>query len=80
MSVFGHFTFFHISLPNEQIFTFQMSCGQLADLPKKKQTLGYITFLHISHPNGQIFTFQESCGQLVVVSIILKDFSESRKK
>ena len=27
--IFGHFTFLHISHPNEQIFTFEVSCGQL---------------------------------------------------
>ena len=48
-----------------------------ADL-RKNVSFGHFTVLHISHPNGQIFTFQVSCGQLVVVSIILKGFSESR--
>ena len=47
---------------------------------RKNVSFGHFTFLHISHPNGQIFTFQVSCGQLVVVSIILKGFSESQKK
>ena len=27
--IFKHFTFLHISHPNEQIFTFQVSCGQV---------------------------------------------------
>ena len=30
--IFGHFTFLHISHPNEQIFTFQVSWGQLVVL------------------------------------------------
>ena len=29
---FGHFTFLHISHPNGQIFTFQVSCGKLVVL------------------------------------------------
>ena len=152
---FGHFTVLHIPQTNEQIFTFQVSSGQLVVIfiilkafsesrknwsfhdrgPAKKcqfwafhsfaysstkwanihissvqwssggefhhfkrlsrksknlkifQTAdlrkiviyGHFTVLHISHPNEQIFTFQVSCGQLVVIFIILKAFSESRK-
>ena len=49
-----------------------------ADL-RKIVIFGHFTVLHISHPNEQIFTFQVSCGQLVVIFIILKAFSESRK-
>ena len=154
--IFGHFTVLHISHRNEQIFTFQVSCGQLVvifiilkafsesrknwsfswprtcekmsilgisqfcislnqmskyshfkclvvhlvvifiilkDFPESRKIwrfscprtceklsfLGHFTVLHISHPNEQIFTFQVSCGQLVVIFIILKAFSESRK-
>ena len=102
---FGHFTVLHISQPNEQIFTFQVSSGHLVvnfiilnlrkivRLSRKSKNLkifmtadlrkivifGHFTVLHISHPNEQIFTFQVSCGQLVVIFIILKAFSESRK-
>ena len=49
-----------------------------ADL-RKIVIFGHFTVLHISHPNELIFTFQVSCGQLVVIFIILKAFSESRK-
>ena len=49
-----------------------------ADL-QKNVNFGHFTVLHISHPNEQIFTFQVSCGHLVVIFIILKGFSESRK-
>ena len=40
---------------------------------------GHFTNLHISHPNEQILTFQVWCGQLLLLFIIFKDFSESRK-
>ena len=49
-----------------------------ADL-RKIVNFGHFTFSHISHPNEKIFIFQVSCGQLVVIFIILKAFSESRK-
>ena len=46
---------------------------------EKLSFMGISQFSHISHPNEQIFRFQVSCGQLVVIFIILKAFSESRK-
>ena len=49
-----------------------------ADL-RKIVVFGHFTSSHIFHPNEQIFTFQVSCGQLMIVFIILKAFSESRK-
>ena len=49
-----------------------------ADL-RKNVNLGHFTVLHISQPNEQIFTFQVFSGHLVVIFIILKAFSESRK-
>ena len=60
--IFGHFTFLHISHPNEQLFTFQVSWGQLVVL--------FIIFKGFpeSRKNGR-FSWPRTCEKLSFLGI-----------